>query len=101
MMTNEPMEVLSIRLTTNIVNKLKQESKEADKQISTIVRDAICLHLGIEIEYNKTHHIISEIKYYLNKNLSTKNIFSIIKNKHNLARATVYKYIQKAKLNDS
>ena len=100
-MTNDPMEVLSIRLTTNIVNKLKQESKEADKQISTIIRDAICLHLGIEIEYNKTHHIISEIKYYLSKNLSTKDIFPIIKNKYNLARATIYKYIQKAKLDNS
>jgi len=86
---------------TDQLDKLKQESKEANKQISTIVRDAICLHLGIEIEYNKTHHIISEVKYYLNKNLSTKDIFSIIKKKYNLARATIYKYIQKAKLDRS
>ena len=100
-MTNEPMEVLSVRLTTNIVNKLKQESKETNKQISTIVRDAICLHLGIEIEYNKTHHIMNDAKYYLNKNLSTKDIFPIIKDKYNLARATTYKYIQKAKLDNS
>jgi len=100
-MTNDPMEVLSVRLTTNIVNKLRQESKETNKQISTIVRDAICLHLGIEIEYNKTHHIITDTKYYLNKNLSTKDIFPIIKDKYNLARATTYKYIQKAKLDNS
>ena len=90
------MSNFSVRLDTDTLNILDSKAKQLGTNRNTLIRLSIAKYLDIEVKTNQ-NIIIDKVRDYLDKGFKTRDIVNIIKNEYKLSKATVYKYIQKAK----
>ena len=90
------MSNFSVRLDTDTLNILDSRAKELGVNRNHLIRLSIAKYLDIEVKTNQDI-MIDKVRDYLNKGFKTKDIFRIIKNDYKFSKATIYKYIQKAK----
>ena len=93
---SSPMSNFSVRLDTDTLNILDSRAKELGVNRNHLIRLSIAKYLDIEVKTNQDI-MIDKVRDYLNKGFKTKDIFRIIKNEYKFSKATIYKYIQKAK----
>tara|TARA_R100001509_G_scaffold6822_1_gene4014 strand:- start:33 stop:368 length:336 start_codon:yes stop_codon:yes gene_type:complete len=93
---SNPMSNFSVRLDTDTLNILDSRAKELGVNRNHLIRLSIAKYLDIEVKTNQDI-MIDKVRDYLNKGFKTKDIFRIIKNDYKFSKATIYKYIQKAK----
>lgn len=93
---SNPMSNFSVRLDTDTLNLLDNKAKELGTNRNHLIRLSIAKYLDIEVKTNQ-EIMIDKVRDYLDKGFKTKDIFRIIKNEYRLSKATIYKYIQKAK----
>ena len=93
---SSPMSNFSVRLDTDTLNILDSRAKELGVNRNHLIRLSIAKYLNIEVKTNQDI-MIDKVRDYLNKGFKTKDIFRIIKNDYKFSKATIYKYIQKAK----
>ena len=93
---SNPMSNFSVRLDTDTLNLLDNKAKELGTNRNHLIRLSIAKYLDIEVKTNQDI-MIDKVRDYLDKGFKTKDIFRIIKNEYRLSKATIYKYIQKAK----
>ena len=93
---SNPMSNFSVRLDTDTLNILDSRAKELGVNKNHLIRLSITKYLDIEVKTNQ-EIMIDKVKDYLDKGFKTKDIFKIIKNEYKFSKATIYKYIQKAK----
>ena len=93
---SNPMSNFSVRLDTDTLNILDSRAKELGVNRNHLIRLSIAKYLDIEVKTNQDI-MIDKVRDYLDKGFKTKDIFRIIKNEYRLSKATIYKYIQKAK----
>ena len=93
---SNPMSNFSVRLDTDTLNILDSKAKQLGTNRNNLIRLSIATYLGIEVKTNQDI-MIDKVRDYLDKGFKTKDIFQIIKNEYKLSKATVYKYIKKAK----
>jgi len=90
------MSNFSVRLDTDTLNLLDNKAKELGVNRNHLIRLSIAKYLDIEVKTNQDI-MIDKVKNYLDKGFKTKDIFRMIKNEYKFSKATIYKYIQKAK----
>ena len=90
------MSNFSVRLDTDTLNILDSRAKELGINKNHLIRLSIAKYLDIEVKTNQ-EIMIDKVRDYLDKGFKTKDIFRIIKNEYRFSKATIYKYIQKAK----
>tara|TARA_Y100001973_G_scaffold9394_1_gene12827 strand:- start:54 stop:368 length:315 start_codon:yes stop_codon:yes gene_type:complete len=90
------MSNFSVRLDMDTLNILDSRAKELGVNKNHLIRLSIAKYLDIELKTNQ-EIMIDKVKDYLDKGFKTKDIFKIIKNEYKFSKATIYKYIQKAK----
>jgi len=90
------MSNFSVRLDTDTLNILDSRAKELGVNRNHLIRLSIAKYLDIEVKTNQDI-MIDKVRNYLDKGFKTKDIFRIIKNEYKFSKATIYKYIQKAK----
>ena len=90
------MSNFSVRLDTDTLNLLDNKAKELGTNRNHLIRLSIAKYLDIEVKTNQ-EIMIDKVRDYLDKGFKTKDIFRIIKNEYRFSKATIYKYIQKAK----
>ena len=90
------MSNFSVRLDTDTLNILDSRAKELGVNKNHLIRLSIAKYLDIELKTNQ-EIMIDKVKDYLDKGFKTKDIFKMIKNEYKFSKATIYKYIQKAK----
>ena len=90
------MSNFSVRLDTDTLNILDSRAKELGVNRNHLIRLSIAKYLDIEVKTNQDI-MIDKVRDYLDKGFKTKDIFRIIKNEYRFSKATIYKYIQKAK----
>jgi len=90
------MSNFSVRLDTDTLNILDSRAKELGINKNHLIRLSIAKYLDIEVKTNQ-EIMIDKVKDYLDKGFKTKDIFRMIKNEYKFSKATIYKYIQKAK----
>ena len=93
---SNPMSNFSVRLDTDTLNILDSRAKELGVNRNHLIRLSIAKYLDIEVKTNQDI-MIDKVRDYLDKGFKTKDIFRIIKNEYKFSKATIYKYIQKAK----
>ena len=93
---SNPMSNFSVRLDTDTLNILDSRAKELGVNRNHLIRLSIAKYLDIEVKTNQ-EIMIDKVKDYLDKGFKTKDIFKMIKNEYKFSKATIYKYIQKAK----
>ena len=93
---SSPMSNFSVRLDTDTLNILDSRAKELGVNRNHLIRLSIAKYLDIEVKTNQ-EIMIDKVRDYLDKGFKTKDIFRIIKNEYRFSKATIYKYIQKAK----
>ena len=93
---SNPMSNFSVRLDTDTLNILDSKAKELGVNRNHLIRLSIAKYLDIEVKTNQDI-MIDKVRDYLDKGFKTKDIFRIIKNEYKFSKATIYKYIQKAK----
>tara|TARA_B100001121_G_scaffold64961_1_gene57041 strand:- start:5 stop:340 length:336 start_codon:yes stop_codon:yes gene_type:complete len=93
---SNPMSNFSVRLDTDTLNILDSRAKELGINKNHLIRLSIAKYLDIEVKTNQ-EIMIDKVKDYLDKGFKTKDIFRMIKNEYKFSKATIYKYIQKAK----
>ena len=93
---SNPMSNFSVRLDTDTLNILDSRAKELGVNRNHLIRLSIAKYLDIEVKTNQ-EIMIDKVRDYLDKGFKTKDIFRIIKNEYRFSKATIYKYIQKAK----
>ena len=93
---SNPMSNFSVRLDTDTLNLLDNKAKELGTNRNHLIRLSIAKYLDIEVKTNQ-EIMIDKVRDYLDKGFKTKDIFRIIKNEYRFSKATIYKYIQKAK----
>ena len=93
---SNPMSNFSVRLDTDTLNLLDNKAKELGVNRNHLIRLSIAKYLDIEVKTNQDI-MIDKVKNYLDKGFKTKDIFRMIKNEYKFSKATIYKYIQKAK----
>ena len=93
---SNPMSNFSVRLDTDTLNILDSRAKELGVNRNHLIRLSIAKYLNIEVKTNQDI-MIDKVRDYLDKGFKTKDIFRIIKNEYKFSKATIYKYIQKAK----
>jgi len=93
---SNPMSNFSIRLDMDTLNILDSRAKELGVNRNHLIRLSIAKYLDIEVKTNQDI-MIDKVRDYLDKGFKTKDIFRIIKNEYKFSKATIYKYIQKAK----
>ena len=93
---SNPMSNFSVRLDTDTLNILDSRAKELGVNKNHLIRLSIAKYLDIEVKTNQ-EIMIDKVKDYLDKGFKTKDIFKMIKNEYKFSKATIYKYIQKAK----
>ena len=93
---SNPMSNFSVRLDTDTLNILDSRAKELGINKNNLIRLSIAKYLDIEVKTNQ-EIMIDKVKDYLDKGFKTKDIFKMIKNEYKFSKATIYKYIQKAK----
>ena len=93
---SNPMSNFSVRLDTDTLNILDSRAKELGVNRNHLIRLSIAKYLDIEVKTNQDI-MIDKVRNYLDKGFKTKDIFRIIKNDYKFSKATIYKYIQKAK----
>ena len=93
---SNPMSNFSVRLDTDTLNILDSRAKELGVNRNHLIRLSIAKYLDIEVKTNQDI-MIDKVRDYLNKGFKTKDIFKMIKNEYKFSKATIYKYIQKAK----
>ena len=93
---SSPMSNFSVRLDTDTLNLLDNKAKELGTNRNHLIRLSIAKYLDIEVKTNQ-EIMIDKVRDYLDKGFKTKDIFRIIKNEYRFSKATIYKYIQKAK----
>ena len=90
------MSNFSVRLDTDTLNLLDNKAKKLGTNRNHLIRLSIAKYLDIEVKTNQ-EIMIDKVRDYLDKGFKTKDIFRIIKNEYRFSKATIYKYIQKAK----
>ena len=93
---SSPMSNFSVRLDTDTLNILDSRAKELGVNRNHLIRLSIAKYLDIEVKTNQ-EIMIDKVRDYLDKGFKTKDIFRMIKNEYKFSKATIYKYIQKAK----
>ena len=93
---SNPMSNFSVRLDTDTLNLLDNKAKKLGTNRNHLIRLSIAKYLDIEVKTNQDI-MIDKVKNYLDKGFKTKDIFRMIKNEYKFSKATIYKYIQKAK----
>ena len=93
---SSPMSNFSVRLDTDTLNLLDNKAKELGTNRNHLIRLSIAKYLDIEVKTNQ-EIMIDKVRDYLDKGFKTKDIFRMIKNEYKFSKATIYKYIQKAK----
>tara|TARA_Y100000591_G_scaffold59052_1_gene47539 strand:+ start:309 stop:644 length:336 start_codon:yes stop_codon:yes gene_type:complete len=93
---SNPMSNFSVRLDTDTLNILDSRAKELGINKNHLIRLSIAKYLDIEVKTNQ-EIMIDKVRDYLDKGFKTKDIFRMIKNEYKFSKATIYKYIQKAK----
>ena len=93
---SSPMSNFSVRLDTDTLNLLDSKAKKLGTNRNHLIRISIAKYLDIEVKTNQ-EIMIDKVRDYLDKGFKTKDIFRIIKNEYRFSKATIYKYIQKAK----
>ena len=93
---SNPMSNFSVRLDTDTLNLLDNKAKKLGTNRNHLIRLSIAKYLDIEVKTNQ-EIMIDKVRDYLDKGFKTKDIFRIIKNEYKFSKATIYKYIQKAK----
>ena len=93
---SNPMSNFSVRLDTDTLNLLDNKAKKLGTNRNHLIRLSIAKYLDIEVKTNQ-EIMIDKVRDYLDKGFKTKDIFRIIKNEYRFSKATIYKYIQKAK----
>ena len=93
---SNPMSNFSVRLDTDTLNLLDNKAKELGTNRNHLIRLFIAKYLDIEVKTNQ-EIMIDKVRDYLDKGFKTKDIFRMIKNEYKFSKATIYKYIQKAK----
>ena len=90
------MSNFSVRLNTDTLNLLDNKAKKLGTNRNHLIRLSIAKYLDIEVKTNQ-EIMIDKVRDYLDKGFKTKDIFRMIKNEYKFSKATIYKYIQKAK----
>tara|TARA_B100000676_G_scaffold286197_1_gene315548 strand:- start:62 stop:376 length:315 start_codon:yes stop_codon:yes gene_type:complete len=90
------MSNFSVRLDTDTLNLLDNKAKKLGTNRNHLIRLSIAKYLDIEVKTNQ-EIMIDKVRDYLDKGFKTKDIFRMIKNEYKFSKATIYKYIQKAK----
>ena len=93
---SNPMSNFSVRLDTDTLNLLDNKAKKLGTNRNHLIRLSIAKYLDIEVKTNQ-EIMIDKVRDYLDKGFKTKDIFRMIKNEYKFSKATIYKYIQKAK----
>ena len=93
---SSPMSNFSVRLDTDTLNLLDNKAKKLGTNRNHLIRLSIAKYLDIEVKTNQ-EIMIDKVRDYLDKGFKTKDIFRMIKNEYKFSKATIYKYIQKAK----
>ena len=93
---SNPMSNFSVRLNTDTLNLLDNKAKKLGTNRNHLIRLSIAKYLDIEVKTNQ-EIMIDKVRDYLDKGFKTKDIFRMIKNEYKFSKATIYKYIQKAK----
>ena len=93
---SNPMSNFSVRLDTDTLNLLDNKAKKLGTNRNHLIRLSIAKYLDIEVKTNQDI-MIDKVRDYLDKGFKTKDIFRMIKNEYKFSKATIYKYIQKAK----